>query len=145
MEDKTKLGYAKAYSSGSSRQAKDFLERLVYLSQSRIRIIHSDNGSEFAGEFTKVCQQLEIQQVYNRLRTPQDNPCLERFNWTVQDEWLALSEVGLDEIPEANQDLTNWLIEYNFERPHQTLDYQTPVEYACQYYSKVLPMTPAST
>lgn len=145
LEDRTKLGYAKAYSAGSSRQAKDFLERLVYLSQSRIRIIHSDNGSEFAGEFAKACQQLRIQQVYNRLRTPQDNPCLERFNWTVQDEWLELSEAGLDEIPEANQDLTDWLIEYNFKRPHQSLDYQTPIEYACQYYSKVLPMTPART
>lgn len=79
------------------------------------------------------------------MRTPQDNPALERFNWTVQDEWLALSEIGLDEIQEANQDLTEWLIEYNAHRPHQSLDYQTPIEYACKHYFKVLPMTPAST
>jgi len=50
-----------------------------------------------------------IQQVYNRVRTPTDNPALERFNWTVQDEWLSMSEVGLDDIKEANQDLTEWL------------------------------------
>lgn len=29
LEDKTKLGYARVYASGSSRQAKDFLQRLV--------------------------------------------------------------------------------------------------------------------
>jgi transposase InsO family protein len=145
LEDKAKLGYARVYSTHSSRKAKDFLQRLVYLSNSEIKIIHSDNGSEFAGEFTKACEQLNIQQVYNRVKTPQDNPALERFNWTVQDEWLALSEVGLDEIPEANQDLTEWLIEYNTHRPHQALDYQTPIEYAQEHYFKVLPMWSART
>lgn len=145
IEDKTKLGFARAYPSHSSRNAKDFLERLVYLSDSDIRIVHSDNGSEFAGEFTKACQQLNIQQVYSRARTPKDNPALERFNWTVQDEWLAMSEVGLDDIPTANLDLTTWLIEYNAHRPHQSLDYETPLEYASKHYFKVLPMWPART
>jgi len=145
LEDKTKLGFARAYKSGSSRQAKDFLQRLIYLADGEIKIIHSDNGSEFAGEFEKACQQLGIKQVYSRVRTPTDNPALERFNWTVQDEWLAMSEVGLDDIKEGNQDLTEWLIEYNNVRPHEALDYLTPLEYAHQYYFKVLPMYPART
>lgn len=145
LEDKTKLGYARVYTSGSSRQAADFLKRLVYLSDGDIKIIHSDNGSEFKGEFEKACLKLNIKQVYNRTRNPKDNPKLERFNWTVQDEWLSLSEVGLDEIKEANKDLTEWLIEYNSVRPHQSLDYQTPIEYAHKTYFKVLPMYPART
>lgn len=143
LEDKTKIGYARVYGTSTSRKAVDFLNRLVYLSHGDITIIHSDNGSEFAGEFERACQELRIQQVYSRARTPKDNPALERFNWTVQDEWLSLSEVGLDEIPEANLDLTEWLIEYNNHRPHEALDYQTPLAYA--YKDKVLPMTPAST
>lgn len=65
--------------------------------------IHSDNGSEFAGEFEKACFELGIQQIYSRVKTPKDNPALERSNWTVQDEWIALSEVGLDKIEKANQ------------------------------------------
>ena len=124
-------------------KATDFLRRLVYLSQGSIQLVHSDNGSEFAGEFERACQELGIAQVYSRVRTPKDNPALERFNWTVQDEWLSLSEVGLDDMAEANQDLTEWLIEYNSHRPHQALDYQTPLAYACR--EKVLPMSPAST
>jgi transposase InsO family protein len=146
IEDKTKLGYARVYPSHSSRNAKDFLERLLYLSDASITVMHSDNGSEFAGEFEKACKLLGIEQVYNRVRQPKDNPALERFNRTLQEEWLELSEVGLDEIQEANTDLTEWLVEYNFKRPHQSLDYQTPVEYAQQtYFSKVLPMYPART
>jgi len=145
IEEKTKLAVARVYSTGSSRQAKDFLERLMFLTGSDIKIIHSDNGSEFAGEFEKACKDLKVVQIYSRVKTPQDNPSVERFNRTLQDEWLDLSEVGLDEIRESNQDLTNWLIKYNFQRPHQTLDYLTPIEYANKHYFKVLPMYPAST
>jgi transposase InsO family protein len=143
LEDKTKLGYARVYLNSTSRKAKDFLTRLVYLSSGDITIIHSDNGSEFAGEFAGACRDLGIEQVFSRPRQPKDNPALERFNRTVQDEWLSLSDVGLDEVDEANIDLTEWLIEYNNYRPHETLDYLTPLEYA--YKTKVLPKTPAST
>jgi len=145
IEDKTKLGYARVYQNHSSRSATDFLNRLVYLSQGDIAIVHSDNGSEFAGEFEKATTNLAIFQVYSRVRTPNDNPALERFNRTLQEEWLDLSEVGLDELQEANHDLTNWLIEYNSVRPHQTLDYLTPLEYAHQHYFPVSPMYPANT
>jgi len=140
-----KIGSFNLYQSGSSRQATDFLQRLVYLTNGKLKIIHSDNGSEFAGEFEKACFALGISQVYSRARTPKDNPSLERFNWTIQDEWLSMSEVGLDDIQEANLDLTAWLIEYNSVRPHQTLDYQTPLSYAQTYKPEVLPMTPART
>jgi len=143
MEDKTKLAFAHVYKNNTSRKAKDFLKRLVYLSNGELSIIHSDNGAEFAGEFEAACIELKIQQVYSRVRQPKDNPALERFNRTLQEEWLDLSEVGLDDPDEANLDLTNWLIEYNFHRPHQALDYQTPIAYA--YQTKVLPKTPAST
>lgn len=143
LEDTTKVSYSRVYKTNSSRKAKDFLERLVYLSQGDIKIIHSDNGSEFAGEFERACQELGIQQVYSRVRTPKDNSALERYNRTIQEEWLELSEVGLDDILEANLDLTNWLIEYNNHRPHQALDYLTPLAYAVKI--KVLPMYPAST
>lgn len=85
----------------------------------------------FLDEYAK---ELGIPQVFSRLRTPTDNPALERFNWTVQDEWLSLSEVGLDELQDANDDLTQWLIQYNADRPHQSLGYQTPLAYAQQEF-----------
>src|SRR6266498_1267327 len=145
IEDKTKLAYARVYQTHSSRSAADFLKRLVYLSDGDIAIVHSDNGSEFAGEFEKATQDLSLFQVYSRVRTPNDNPSLERFNRTIQEEWLDLTEVGLDDIGEANHNLTDWLVEYNSVRPHQTLDYQTPIAYAHDHYFQVLPMYPANT
>lgn len=145
LEDKTKLAFARVYPTHAARYAADFLKRLVYLSDGDISIIHSDNGTEFAGKFEAAAQDLHVFQVYSRVRTPNDNPALERFNRTLQEEWLNLSEVGLDDIQVGNHDLTDWLIEYNSVRPHQSLDYQTPLEYAHNNYFQVSPMYPAST
>lgn len=144
IEEVTKIGYARIYKTNSSANAKDFLQRLMYLTNNQVDNIHHDHGSEFYGEFEEACRELGISQIFSRVRTPTDNPALERFNWTVQDEWLSLSEVGLDDVQWANQDLTNWLIEYNNQRPHQTLDYKTPLEYATQTF-KVSPMWSSST
>ena len=145
IEDTTKIAFARIYKTNSSNFSKDFLLRLVYLADGKVNYMHSDNGSEFEGSFSEACGDLNVTQIYSRPHTPKDNPALERFNWTIQDEWLSLSETGLDDIERANKDLTNWLIEYNNVRPHQTLDYQTPLAYAYQKFPEVLPMCPAST
>ena len=145
LEDKTKLAFARVYPTHAAKHAADFLKRLVYLSQGDIAIVHSDNGTEFAGKFEEAIKDLQLFQVYSRVRTPNDNPSLERFNRTIQEEWLNLSEIGLDDIQEANHDLTDWLVEYNSVRPHQALDYKTPLAYAHTNYFAVSPMYPAST
>jgi len=56
-----------------------------------------------------------------------------------------LSEVGLDDMQKANKDLTGWLIKYNNHRPHEALDYLTPLEYAQHNFFQVLPMWSART
>lgn len=145
IEDKTKIAYARVYKTNTSGYAEDFLKRLMYLAQGKINIMHQDNGSEFQGAFERACQTLGILQIYSRPHTPKDNPSLEKFNDTIQREWLALSEVGLDDIQEANKDLTRWLIKYLSYRPHQALDYKTPLEYAQENFFQVLPMWSAST
>jgi transposase InsO family protein len=43
-----------------------------------------------------------------------------------------------------NRNLTEWLVEYNFHRPHQALGYLPPIHFPFKYH-KVLPMYPSST
>lgn len=145
QEERTKIAFARVYKTNSSNFSKDFLLRLVYLVDGKVNYIHSDNGAEFEGSFSEACEDLNLSQIYSRPHTPKDNPALERFNWTIQDEWLSMSEIGLDSIDDANRDLTSWLIEYNNLRPHETLDQLTPLEYAQEHYFKVSPMWSAST
>lgn len=143
LEDKTKLGFARVYAGSTSANGADFLKRLSYLSDNKLSVIHSDNGSEFAKDFTTTCEKLHIQQVFSRPHTPKDNPCLEKFNHTLQREWLDFSKVGLDAIQDANNDLIEWLVKYNSVRPHQALDYKTPLQYAYDTFPEVLTETPA--
>ena len=146
LEEITKIAFARVYKSNTSGYAEDFLKRLMYLVEGRVDIMHQDNGSEFKGDFERACEKLNILQIYSRPYTPKDNPALERFNRTIQEEWLDFSEVGLDDILQANLDLTTWLIKYNSYRPHEALDLDTPLEYADKiFFNKVLPMWSAYT
>ena len=145
IEEITKIAFARVYKTNTSGYAEDFLKRLMYLIEGKINIMHQDNGSEFQGDFERACQTLGILQIYSRPYTPKDNPVLEHFNGTVQHEWLKFSEVGLDDISEGNKDLTKWLIKYNSYRPHEALDYKTPLAYAYENFFQVLPMWPAHT
>ena len=49
IEDLTKIAYAGCYTSNLSINAKDFLERLMYIVRGRVGISRQDNGSEFEG------------------------------------------------------------------------------------------------
>lgn len=144
-----KVSLARCYKSKSSLNAFDFLLRLNILADGKISAILSDNGGEFAKYFESACKRLNITHIYTRNRTPKDNSVNERFNRTLQEEFMALNEyfeeyLAEKDLTRANQELTDWLIFYNFKRPHQTLKYQTPIDYT--YYTKqVSAMYPAST
>lgn len=123
-----KVAYARMYTTKSSRSAKDFLYRLHYLIDANILNIQTDNGSEFFLEFEESLEDLKIKHWFSRPRTPKDNSVVEKFNQTLQKEWLNDGHFT-PVIRDFNLDLTDWLVEYNFLRPHQALDYQTPYEY----------------
>jgi putative transposase len=142
IDDISKLAYARLYSTHSSKKAADFLRRLHYLTEGEIINLHHDNGSEFKKDFEKACVELSLPQWYSRVRTPKDNAVLERFNRTIQEEFVELTDCTVEDIMLFNQKLTDWLIEYNSIRPHKTLDYLTPLEYID---SQLLPMSSSRT
>ena len=146
IDDVSKLAYARLYKSHSSKQAADFLKRLHYLTEGEIINLHHDNGTEFEKDFITACKELSLPQWYSRVRTPKDNAVLERFNRTIQEEFVDMIETSIEDIQPFNLDLTEWLIEYNSVRPHQALDYLTPLEYIdILQHNKVLPMSPSHT
>lgn len=143
IDTHAKVAYARMYKNHSSKTTKDFLHRLNYLLDGNIQNIQTDNGSEFQKHFKTTCQSLNIQQYYSRVRTPKDNAVCERFNRTLNEEFIQLGNMTTD-VNLFNQRLTKWLIEYNFGRPHQSLNYLTPIEFS-QECTKVLPMWSSST
>lgn len=125
----SRLGFARLYTTGSSLNAADFLRRLHELLDGRMVHVHSDNGSEFHKRFAEAAQDLHLTHWWSRVKTPTDNARLERFNRTIQEEFIADGNA----IPEPevfNRKLADWLIEYNAHRPHAALGYRTPLQVA---------------
>lgn len=139
----SKIAFARMYTTKSSTNAADFLRRFFYLQDGSFLNSLHDNGSEFHKEFIKACQELNINQYWSRNHTPEDNPVCERFNQTLEYEFLDFGKLTVD-TNLFNQKLTDWLVEYNFVRPHQTLLYDTPWEFYAKI-NKVLPMWSSRT
>lgn len=139
----TKIAFARMYSTHSSAAAGDFLHRLHLLLDGQIENVQTDNGSEFHRHFEQVCEKLRLEHYWSRIKTPKDNAVNERFNRTLQEEFIEMGNMT-DDTVEFNKRLTEWLIEYNFRRPHQALGYMPPINFTFKYH-KVLPMYPSST
>jgi len=144
IDHHSKIAFAHTYTTKSSKNAQDFLKRLRYLYQGKIDNLQTDNGSEFQGYFEQTIKSLpsKIQRYFSRVHTPKDNPVNEHFNGTIKQEFISLGNFTPN-VKLFNKRLTEWLVEYNFNRPHQSLGYETPIEFHFKHH-KVLPMYPSS-
>lgn len=95
-----------------------------------VQTLQSDHGAEFSKWFTKMVGISGIAHRHSRVRRPNDNAHLERFNLTIQKECLDRISRNLKswqkEIPE-------YLRYYNTERPHMGLNFKTPTEVMQSY------------
>ena len=129
IDEHSKLAYARMYKSHSSNTAKDFFKRLYYLLEEKVEHVHTDNGSEFHKHFDEALKRLNLTHWWSRPRTPKDNASNERFNRTLKNDFLNWGNFHPD--PKVfNQKLTEWLVEYNAIRPHETLNMLTPLKFA---------------
>lgn len=134
----SRFAFATMYKTKASSHAADFLRRLILLFGGEIQNIHIDNGSEFKKEFLKAAAELKIELYHARPYQPKDKPLIERFNGIIQQEYVNLGHFTLD-VEKFNNNLIDWLLFYNFKRPHHSLGLRRPIEYV-KLKSEVLPM-----
>jgi putative transposase len=106
------------------------LQRLQELGRAPERI-QVDNGSEFVSRV--VDQWAYAQGValhFIRPGKPTDNGYIESFNGKFRDE--CLNQFWFVNLLEAQERIEAWRQDYNQERPHSSLGYQTPLEFAAQ-------------
>jgi len=90
-------------------------------------VLRTDNGPEFLGEvFVQWAQEHGMAIQYIQPGKPNQNAYIERFNRTFREEVLDQHLfLRLDDVREAAH---WWMIEYNEQRPHDSLDDLTPLE-----------------
>lgn len=134
----SRFGFAYMYKSKSSTHAADFLRRLWLLFGS-VANIHVDNGSEFKKDFERSAQTLGVELYHARPYQAKDKARIERFNGTIQQEYIDLGNYTTD-VEEFNRHLVDWLVYYNFKRPHHSLGLKRPAEVATLQRTEVLPI-----
>ena len=125
----TKYAYAQIVTGLTARKAVEVLTTFQALYTLPLRVVQTDNGSEFLAEFHEYLTQEKIAHQFIYPRSPRINGVVERFNRTIQDECInRCDELFYD--PEAvAQKLTNYLIWYNTKRPHHSLQLMSPADY----------------
>ncbi len=94
--------------------------------------LRSDNGSEFiAGIIKEFLVENNIKAAYIEPGSPWQNGKGESFNGKFRDECLRMEIFG--NWREAEVIAEKWRKFYNTERPHSSLDYQTPQEFKCDW------------
>jgi transposase InsO family protein len=95
----------------------------------RPRHLRSDNGPEFiAYAIQDWLKEKNVKTIYITPGSPWENAYIESFHDKLRDECLNREIFGT--LWEARVVIEQWRLEYNTERPHSSLGYQTPVEFA---------------
>lgn len=128
----SKWDVLEVYGSATSSLAAKFLDTLILRAPFKIFAIQIDGGSEFKGEFELECQRWRIKLFVLPPRSPKLNGCVERSNRTHTEEFYEVNDFPT-EIPALNKELKKWEHIYNTIRPHQALNYLTPLEYITQW------------
>lgn len=125
----TRIGFSKIYTSTGTVNGKDFLISLLMAFPFKVKAIQTDNGHEFLLYFHKECINRGIIHYFSRPKTPTDNTIVERMIQTTEYELWLFDETIIPEVDYLNSRVSEWFDRYNSYRPHQSLNYLTPMEY----------------
>ena len=117
-----------------SFRSQQVIEVLQYLFAVRGAPEHlrSDNGPEFvARAVTRWLARAGVKTLFVAKGSPWENGYVESFNSRFRDE--LLNREIFTSLEDARWVVDRWRLDYNHRRPHSSLGYQTPSEFATQW------------
>lgn len=91
--------------------------------------MRSDNGPEFIAKAIRAwLERANVKTLYIDPGSPWQNGFVESFHGKLRDELLDAELFGC--LKEAKMLSTQWRLDYNHRRPHSSLGYRTPAEFA---------------
>jgi len=101
----------------------------VIAERDKPRMIVSDNGTELTSNaILSWTQEHKVEWHYIAPGKPMQNGYIESFNGRMRDE--LLNETLFLDLNQARQMIHAWVEDYNTARPHSSLGYKTPANYA---------------
>lgn len=124
----SKLGYVRMYKTKNPRSIKDFLYRINHFIQQALENPPDKNSGKLSHFFEIDINKSINEKHFTYVKPSKNCTVIDRFSETFECEWLYDGNLDLD-CNSFNKNLISWLIEYNFNRPHQKINYLTPIEY----------------
>lgn len=95
------------------------------------KMIRVDNGPEFiSAKLDMWCKEKNIKLIFIQPGEPTQNAYIERFNGTFRRD--VLNAYVFKSIKEVEEIISEWMYDYNYNRPHKSLKNKTPMEYKMQ-------------
>jgi len=132
----SRFSFAWATTSHASKAAEEFFELCLKVFPYSFSLLYvlTDNGSEFKKHFTEKIKELHLVHYHTYPRTPKMNAHIERFNRSIQDEFVDYHDYLLVNPDEFNQELVDYLIFYNIERVHEAFQNKlSPIQFIIQW------------
>lgn len=129
IDAKMKFALTLNYKRLTARNMKDFYNRFKQVYPGRIILWQTDNGSENLGEFDQQLVTDGIPHLFIYPRCPKIDAYIERYNRTLQEEFI---DNNLDVIHDKKifiQKLVEWNIYFDTERRHHSLGLKSPLQY----------------
>lgn len=140
----TRFSFAWATKSHASLAAKEFFElcRKTFPYSFNFLYVLTDNGSEFKKHFTEELRRLHLMHYHTYPKTPKMNAHLERFNRTIQEEFIDYHSFLLLNPTDFNRKLIDYLIWYNTERVHHAFQNKfSPIQFMMTLQPQFLPFS----
>lgn len=136
VDDYDRSAVAQEISMSMPAQRVVRLMEKVMFAKGKPMSIRCDNGPEFISkEFKTWCDVNCIELKYTQPGCPTQNSYIERFNGSyrraVLDAWMFRS------ITEVRAITDDWMLDYNTQRPHESLGNMTPYEYRKSYFESI--------
>lgn len=126
----SRWAYVEHHAHLSARLAAAVIQRRRVYAGFEVAFVQADNGPEYTNEFERVLTANGVTVRHSRVRRPNDNAFIERFNRTIQEECTgSTSPVGLA----LQSKILAYLAYYNEERLHLGIQCKTPLEMLQRY------------
>jgi len=131
----SRFGFAWSTTSHASKAAEEFFSFCQMVFPVPFEHVLTDNGSEFKKHFAERLKELHLTHYHTYPKTPKMNAHCERFNRTIQEEFVDFHAHALLEPEKFNVILMEYLVWFNTERPHYALEMQSPLQFLLQWTS----------
>lgn len=134
----SRFAFAWSTRSHASLAAQEFFVKCQQVFPFPVTFVLTDNGSEFAKYFNQYVIESNLTHYRTYPRTPKMNAHCERFNRTIQEEFIDYHMPKLLEPEQFNVGLMDYLIWYNTKRVHHAFQNKlTPVQFIQEQLKKL--------